>query len=307
MGSHEAVMVSKVVASPPTSQASWVRVQASHSVVLPSQAGRCSLVGQVKEVGRAVENLSAGDRVIALAPPAASVILAADSCQKLRDVNIVTETMAFWPLVLVLMPAIRLSQLEIGERVLVLSSDLVGHILADSAWLAGAMSCVAHDPAYVDAGGSDSHTESSIGPLWVEDSLALEAVSPAKSVDLLIDASGDPARLQANLARVRDGGRVLMAGCYDSSRFDFDVYPDLHKRSLQFVSYELPTSLEAPNREKGQQSPYMSDVLGFVRNLFETGRLSPSTWPTTHLRAPDQRTIIQALQAPKRNTYLIEW
>ena len=130
---------------------------------------------------------------------------------------------------------------------------------------------------------------------------------PAKSVDLLIDASGDPVQLQSNLTRVRDTGRVLMAGHYDSPQLDFDVYPDLHKRSLKFLSHELPTSLAALNRGNGQQSPHLSQTLGFVRYLFETERLRPSTWPTTRLPAPDQQTLIQALQATNRDTLWIEW
>ena len=120
---------------------------------------------------------------------------------------------------------------------MVLSRDLVGQILSDLAWLAGAMSCVAYDPAYVDSGDSDAHAEPPIGPRWVEELSALEAVVPAKSVDLLMDASGDPVQLQSTVTRVRDTGRVLMVGHYHAPQLDFDVYPDLHKRSLKFLSW----------------------------------------------------------------------
>lgn len=62
-------------------QSDCIRVEASYSAVIPRQGNYCSVVGQVVETGQAVEGLAIDDAVVALAPPAPSITLLADSCQ----------------------------------------------------------------------------------------------------------------------------------------------------------------------------------------------------------------------------------
>jgi hypothetical protein len=294
------------ITSPPFRKPNCVRVQAIYSATIPGEVDRCSLVGRVAEAGSGEEGLAVGDIVIALGSLTPSIILVTDDCQKITNANRITEDMAFWALALVLIRVIQHSGLEIGERVLVLSRDLTGQMLADLAWLAGAESCVGVDPTCTSPTNGAALSEPSVGPKWIRDWSSLESVLPAGSFDILIDASGDSLRCVLGLTRVRDTGRVVMMGHYHPSQFDFNVYPDLHRRSITLLNYRMPTSLGELYSDGRRDSPQPDQRLDFVRYLFETQRLRPRLWDMTDLQTPDNDTLTRALAA-KRNALLIEW
>lgn len=305
MNSDKTVMLGDETASPFLRDDN-VRVQAIYSAIISSQMNYCSVAGRVIEAGQRVEGLTIGDIVVALAPPTRLIALTADSCQKLTDTSVVTEKMAFWALALALIPAIRLSEFEIGERVLVLSNSLLGQMLADLTWLAGAVACLGVDPDCTSFAQHDNPSEPSRGPHWVED-LTRETTVPGAPVDLLIDASGDSVQLQSNLTRVHDLGRVLTIGHCLPQQLDFNVYSDLHKRSLKLFNYQLPISLRDLRADRCRILPPMNQMVEFVRYLFESERLPLLSWSMTRLRAPGIDTLTQALQVTKRRTLLIQW
>jgi NADPH:quinone reductase-like Zn-dependent oxidoreductase len=284
-----------------------VWIESIYTVAISKQTEICSVVGHVKEIGEKVVGLAAGDPVVALAPLEPSITLTADSCVKLKDASVISEHMAYWAFALALIPVIYLSELEIGEQVLVLSNDLVGQILADLAWLAGAESCIGVDAEYGGATKQDNLSDPIHGPRWVKDLSALETTLSVPSVDLLIDASGDSLHFQSNLMRVRNLGRVLTIGRYHPNQFDFNIYPDLHKRSLKLINYRMPTSLRELSQNNGRNFPQLSQTLDFVQYLFETERLRPSTWPTFHIRAANTPGLSKALSATDSGNILIQW
>lgn len=281
----------------------FLRIQVIYSVAIPEIADGCSLVGRVEEAGAAVEGFAVGDIVIALGPLSPAIILTSGDCQKVSNEDRVTDDMSFWAYTLALIPAIHLSALEIGERVLVLSNGLVGQTLANLAWLAGAGFCVGVDTSRASLENELAISESSSGPQWISDLGALESIQPAESADIIIDASGDSTDLPSNLARVHNVGRVVMVGIGRGSQFDFNVYPDLHRRSISLFNYRLPTSL----RELGQDSSLMNQRLEFVRYLYKMERLRPPFRDLIHLRSPDSNTLSQTLKSMKGTGLLIEW
>lgn len=279
-----------------------VLVQAVYSAVIPGSATPGSLVGEVVEVGAVAAGLSVGDIVVALAPPVPSIALKAGDYQKIGSRIPVTEDMALWALTLALIPVIHLSELEIGERVLVLSNSSIGRILADLVWLAGAGSCIGVGPAFADQAGDIS--QASHGPQWVKDSTAVESVLPRASVDLLIDASGDSTRFLSGLVHVRNVGRAITIGIHHPSQIDFNVYPDLHRRSIKLFSFRMPTSLSELVRSDSNLD--LDSYLAFVRYIYGTGRLQLPLRDITRLRAPNNDTLVQNLQT-SQSMLLIEW
>lgn len=98
-----------------------------------------------------------------------------------------------------------------------------------------------------------------------------------------------------------------MIGDCNPPRLDFNLYPDLRRRTLKLSGHQGPTSLGGLNRDNGQNSLPVRQMVDFVRYLFETERLSPSTWCMTRLRAPECDALIGALQAAGRRPLSIEW
>ncbi len=286
----------------------WVQVEAVYTTVLPKQGNIGGLVGRVVGVGKDAMIFSVGDVVIAFAPPKPIVTLRADSCRKILDEGVINKSMAFWVFALTLIPAIHLSEIEIGEQVLVLSNNLVGQLVGELAILAGAVSCVVVDPTYANAFEHTVTPEMPHGLQYVADLSDLDRILPDLTIDLLIDASGDSIRLQSNLERVRNLGRFLTIGQYTPSQFDFNIYPNLHKRSLKYLNYQLPATLgEAGPQQYRQHSSWLDSSLDFVQHLFETGRLRPAIWPRVHLKAPTENVLMHTLQNTEQGTLLIEW
>jgi threonine dehydrogenase-like Zn-dependent dehydrogenase len=307
MSSNGTATMPKVLETDLSDSETWVRVEAIYSVLIPDSGAICSMVGQVQEVGPAVEWFAVGDKVIALASPEPIIMLEANNCLKLEEDDIVNENSSYWALILALMPAIRASRLELGERVLVLSSDLVGEIAAELTWLAGALPCVAYDSSRTNLDDNINQSESASGPQWVQDIAVLENDVPAKSVDLLIDTSGDPYQLNSNISRVRDTGRVLVVGQGNDSRFDFDLYPDIHKRSITLLSQIIPAEISILEQENERQHLDRNNDLDFVRHLIRTEQLRPSTWSSLRIRLADGGEVSRVLQEENHRSVLIEW
>jgi threonine dehydrogenase-like Zn-dependent dehydrogenase len=130
--------------------------------------------------------------------------------------------------------ALRQARIELGEDVVVMGDGVTARLAAELAHAAGAA------------------TVRLVAPSHVSD-------EAPNSADVLIYlAEGWPA-LGESLRLVRDRGRalVLTAG---GPPVDFNVYSDLHRRSLQLMSAELPDA--APEA-----------MMRFARFMAASGRL----------------------------------
>ena len=132
-----------------------------------------------------------------------------------------------------LLHILRAVRIELGERVVVAGDSETAHLAAQLAYVAGAL------------------TVRRLAP----EALASE---PAASADVLLFAAEWP-RLAEALRLVRDRGRVLPL-TRDGAPVDFNLYPDIHRRSLQVIG--------APG---GQAEAVLVD---FARYVIESGKLS---------------------------------
>jgi len=129
--------------------------------------------------------------------------------------------------------ALRQAQIELGEDVVVVGDGPQARLAAGLARIAGA--------ANVRQVGA----------------AALDEVA-GKCADVLIFASDDPRALASALRAVRNLGRTLLLCSIGAA--DFDVYPDIHKRSIRLIGYS----------PRSEASPEIRD---FVKHLVESGRL----------------------------------
>jgi hypothetical protein len=62
-------------------------------------------------------------------------------------------------------------------------------------------------------------------------------------LDVVVDATGDPALLAEALGRLRDEGTLLLVGERAGRTASFDPYPDLHRRGLRLIGAPRPLTV----------------------------------------------------------------
>ena len=132
-----------------------------------------------------------------------------------------------------LVQGIRRAQIELGEEVVVVGDGPRARLAADLAGIAGALSVRLVAPP------------------------ALDDV-PEKCADVVLYAAGEARWLGQALRITRNLGRVVLLDAVGA--VDFDVYPDVHKRSIRLIGARLP---EEPS----------SQATEFVQYLRQFGRL----------------------------------
>ena len=103
-----------------------------------------SHVGEVVEVGGAVDGLTVGDRVASRSRHASHVIAKAENCHKLEE-NINDEEATFFQLLAIALQAVRKTRLEVGEGSAVIGAGLVGLLALQVCRTAGALPVIAID------------------------------------------------------------------------------------------------------------------------------------------------------------------
>jgi threonine dehydrogenase-like Zn-dependent dehydrogenase len=130
--------------------------------------------------------------------------------------------------------AVRQAHIELGEVVIVVGEGHLAQLTAQLAHVAGAA------------------TVRQISP----EQTANETPNCA---DVLIYAAADWQALGEALRLVRDRGRVLALNA-SAAAIDFNLYPDLHRRSLQMIGAAIPDA--APDT-----------MVRLAQHLIETGRI----------------------------------
>jgi len=134
-----------------------------------------------------------------------------------------------------LVSALRQAPIELGEAVAIVGAGPLARLTAELARIGGAA------------------TVRVVAPSQLGDE------SPS-SADVLIYVAGDWQALGEALHLVRDRGRALLLNA-SGPPVDFNVYPDLHRRSLQLIGVEMPPGTAAA---PGAQ---------LVRHLIQAGKL----------------------------------
>jgi 2-desacetyl-2-hydroxyethyl bacteriochlorophyllide A dehydrogenase len=206
---------------------------------LPIKFGYAS-VGRVVETGSAVEVLATGDLVFALHPHQTEYVVPEQLAVALPpdirpDVGVFTANLE--TAVTVALDA----HPRFGEAVLVMGQGVVGLLVTmllartgvrplitsegherrrDASLLAGADHALSPGPDLADA---------------VRDQ------TDGRGVDVVVEASGNPAALQACLDAVAFAGRVVVASWYGSRPVSLDLGSAFHRRRLQLVGSQVST------------------------------------------------------------------
>lgn len=199
------------------------------------------LVGTVIDRGSAVTDVVAGDRVVCHAPHASHAVVAVEDYARIPD-GLTDEDATLAMLGATTAHGIRRAAIDYGETVLVLGLGVVGLLASDHAVVAGASRVLLADPQAWKrdfavkrgvagtggvAGGPTAALPLDPGSPDFQEAV-LEATGGA-GIDLVIEASGNPAAVETGLRALRRGGRLLLQGTLtEAVSLDFSDYI-LHK------------------------------------------------------------------------------
>ena len=224
----------------------------------PLALGYCN-VGMVADVGRGVEGLSAGDRVVSNGKHAEVVCVPKNLCARIPD-SVSDEHASFTVLAAIGLQGIRLVGPTMGECVVVTGLGLIGLLTVQMLRAHGCRVLgIDFDPARLELArrfGADV-----VNPGAGEDVLAAaQAFSRGRGVDAVIitasTKSNEPVSQAANMCRKR--GRIVLVGVtgLELSRADF------YEKELSFqVSCSYGPGRYDPSYEEGGNDY----PVGFVR------------------------------------------
>jgi L-iditol 2-dehydrogenase len=147
----------------------------------------------------------------------------------------------------IVLNAVRMARIELGERVAVVGAGLVGLLACRFARLAGGRMITAIEPVPERRGLAESY-----GRARAFDPGATGALG---GFDVVFEASGAPAGLPAALRLARRAGRVVLLGSTRGVVDSFDAYGDVHVKGLTILGAHVSTTpttgrwTEAANRE----------------------------------------------------------
>ena len=204
----------------------------------PRPTGYCN-TGVVLEVGAAVQNLVAGDRICGQGHHAHLDILT----QNYRKVppGVSPKAAAFMVMGAIAMHGHRVGRPELGEAVALIGMGIVGQLAATFARLAGAMPVLVVDvDEFRLQKARQRGADVALNPNQVDDmAQAVRQFGPADGVDLVIEATGIPAVYPMALSLPRLGGRLLALGSPRGS-VEVNFLTDVHQREVTILGAHQP-------------------------------------------------------------------
>ena len=232
------IRTTKTLISPGTERALLLNLPGL-DVQYPKEVGY-SHVGEVIQVGDAVDGLTAGDRVASKSRHASHIIAKAETCHKL-DGSVADEQATFFQLLATSLQAVRKTRPEVGEAAAVLGAGLVGLLALQVCRVAGALPIIAID---TDAGRLSRAKRLGVDHTLLADQ-AVETVLGSETfsdgVPIVIEATGNPTALETACQIAAFGGRVVLLGSSRGASESFDFYRRVHKRGLTLIGAHIST------------------------------------------------------------------
>jgi 2-desacetyl-2-hydroxyethyl bacteriochlorophyllide A dehydrogenase len=204
-------------------------------------------VGEVLAVGDGVGEIDVGSRVFHRKRHATHAIEDADAVLPVPD-GVKDAHVPFIAMLQIAMTAPRQAPVYFGENVLVLGMGLVGNLCAQLCAAAGAGLVAGADfaaprLAQAEACGVDVTFDLTQKPLaeW------LPSLNP-RGANLVVEAVGSGASVDAAIKSVADHGRVVLLGS-PREKLEFDPYFDVHRKGVHIVGAHARTVDDATREQ----------------------------------------------------------
>ena len=290
-GPGKVLVESTYTAVSPGTELAWLHHRANTPGRYPYHPGY-SGVGRVVLVGEGVESLREGDRVAARMPHASHAVLAAADCHPLPPTLDEREASPF-RLASIAVQGVRKAAIQIGEEVAVVGLGPIGLLAAQWARVAGAQRVTGVDllPARLELAASCG-----LDPLWASLEEADGAAGPP--FDVVIEATGVPTVITTALARVCDGGRLVLLGSPRGTADSVDFYRDVHRRGVTLIgAHERLRAHTATDERQAYRTHHSDEAAALAYAAAGRLRLAPLISDT---RPPsDAPAVYEQLAAPE--------
>jgi 2-desacetyl-2-hydroxyethyl bacteriochlorophyllide A dehydrogenase len=201
-----------------------------------------SLAGVVQAVGDGVEGFAVGDRVCGMGPHASAAVVPAEAFARIPE-GVSYDHAAMTTLCIIVINAVRLAHLELGDRVGVVGSGLIGQLALQLARISGARPVVSIDPIAarrelaVECGASFG-----IDPTAGDAKEQLAARTGQRDFDVVFEATGSPAGFNPAAKLVTFGGKLILLGSTRGLVDQFDPYSDVHLNGVTVIGAHMRTA-----------------------------------------------------------------
>lgn len=200
-----------------------------------------SLAGVVQAIGEGVTHFHVGDRVCGMGPHASHVLV--DPHQFVRIPGAVSsDHAALTTLVCIVMNAVRLAKIELGERVVVVGAGLIGQLALQLSRISGARPTLAVDPitARLEL-ARQCGASAGVDPTAPEAHEQIEHLTGGRNFQIVFEATGSPAAFTPALQLVALGGRMILLGSTRGLVEHFDPYTDVHLKGVTLIGAHMRT------------------------------------------------------------------
>jgi len=273
--------------------------------MMPQRPGY-ALVGRVIAVGREVEGIKPGQRVLMEAPHGTAGIVdvrrgtVVPLSDELSDAEGALLRMAD-----IALTAVRVAPLQLGETVAVYGMGLVGQLAAQLFRLNGAHPVIGIDRIASRLKVAQASGIVALNADEVDVQAEVAKLTDGRGPDVVVEATGSPKVLPLSLDLVGKGGRVVLLGS-TRGRVELDVYSHIHRQGVQVIGAH--ESVQNLDLVPGVRWPKARN-LQLLAELFATGRLR-SEGLITHSISPSEALSIYDALAERPQDYLgvlIDW
>lgn len=191
------------VFDPGTNWEDWVKY--------PFRPGYC-MVGRVIAAGNNVGGLKVNDRILSRSPHQQYFNITPAEAYRLPD-GITDEQGAWARLAVTTQLGVRRAHLDLGESVGVIGLGILGQLVVQYCWLAGARRVIAIDSASKRLEVTRAYGATHTLAMQAQDAREqVKEITDGKMLDVAFDVTGHPAVLSAAVQLVRRLGRVVLLG-----------------------------------------------------------------------------------------------
>lgn len=264
-------------------------------------------VATVCAVGSAVSDFQVGDRVCFMGTFARLQTVDASSGRILKvPANVSDLLAAVAAHSTISLNGIRLGQVTIGDRVGVFGQGVIGQYALQYAKVAGATTVIAVDPIKERlAISKECGADVLISPDGTDVEAEIKAITGGKGLDVVVEATGNPAVVSTAMKVAGWRGRVVLLGS-PRGRVEIDPYNDIHRKGTIVIGAHAQT---AP-AEENSYYPWTTERNTLVAwELVAQGRLNLERLVSHRLKATDSADLFDKL-ARQRDQYLgvaLDW
>ena len=265
--------------------------------IFPKTTGYCN-VGQVLEVGSAVEGVSVGDRIAGQGKHAShNVLRVASSFVRVPD-EVESRSAAFMVMAAIALHGVRVARIQLGESVVVFGLGLVGQLCALLSRVSGGVPVIGVDIDDFRVDAATQHgCDIAINPDQVDNLRAdISGHCPDDGANVILECSGKPVVYPLATSLACLGGRMVAVGS-PRGTVEMDFFTDIHVREVSIFGAHQP---KTPKEDHIYYRFHMERERQLVMDLMAAGRL-PIAHLITHEFEPDdcQRVYTMLADSPR--------